>query len=97
MRIVTVEDLESAMQKPFNDFTNKEKQIIGKRYSIVSSLHSPAYEIAYKLKIRARHHIMKSVFRIIFVILLLLQLDGNHDYNFLLVFIPFWILMCITY
>lgn len=96
MRIVTVEDLELAMQKPFNEFTNEEKEIIGKRYSVVSSLHSPDYEIAYKLKIRARHDIIKSIFRIIFVILLLIQLDGNHDYNWFVIFIPFWILICIT-
>lgn len=91
MRIVTVEDLEAALGKPFSEFTPAEKELIGQRYSVVSSTSSPDFDIAQKLKTRARHDIVKSLFRVGFVILLLVQLDGNMNWNWWVVFLPFWI------
>lgn len=92
MRIVTVEDLEIALGKPFSEFTPAEKELIGKRYSVVSSATSPDFDAAQKLKIRARHDIVKSGFRIVFVLLMLAQLDGHISLNWWLVFTPFWVL-----
>lgn len=92
MRIVTVEDLETALGKPFADFSPAEKELIGKRYSVVPSTMSPEFEAAQKLKTRARHDMIKSGFRILFVVLLLVQLDGDMGWNWWLVFLPFWIM-----
>ena len=92
MRIVTVEDLETALGKPFSEFTAAEKELIGKRYSVVPSTTSPDFEAAQKLKARARHDMIKSGFRIAFVILLLIQVDGFVEWNWWLVFTPFWIM-----
>jgi hypothetical protein len=92
MRIVTVEDLETALGKPFAEFTPAEKELIGKRYSVVPSTTSPEFEAAQKLKTRARHDMIKSGFRIAFVLLLLFQLDGNMYWSWWFVFAPFWIM-----
>ena len=92
MRIVTVEDLEQALGKPFTQFTQAEKDLIGKRYNVVPNLSSPEFEAAQKLKVRARHDIIKSLFRIVFVVILLVQLDWDLDWNWWLVFSPFWII-----
>jgi hypothetical protein len=92
MRIVTVEDLETALGKPFSEFTAAEKELISKRYSVVPSTSSPDFEAAQKLKTRARHDIVKSIFRIIFVMFLLFQIDGDMDWNWWLVFLPFWVM-----
>lgn len=92
MRIVTIEDLETALGKPFSEFTMAEKELIGKRYSVVPSTSSPEFEAAQKLKTRARHDIVKSCFRIVFVMLLLIQLDANLDWSWWFVFTPFWIM-----
>jgi len=92
MRIVTVEDLEVALGKPFAEFTVAEKELIGKRYSVVPSTTSPEFEAAQKLKLRARHDMIKSGFRIAFVLLLLIQLDGHVNWNWWIVFLPFWIM-----
>ena len=92
MRIVTVEDLETALGKPFSEFTPAEKELIGKRYSVVSSSTSPDFDAAQKLKTRARHDIVKSGFRIVFVFLMLAQLDGFFSLNWWLIFTPFWVL-----
>jgi DnaJ domain/Transmembrane Fragile-X-F protein len=92
MRIVTVEDLEIALGKPFAEFTAAEKELIGKRYSVVPSTSSPDFEAAQKLKSRARQDMMKSLVRLVFVALLLVQIDGVIDWNWWLVFTPFWIM-----
>lgn len=98
MRIVTVEDLENALGKPFSEFTPSEKELIGKRYSVVSSTDSPDFEAAQKLKTKARHDIAKSVFRITFCVLLILQLDGGFEWSWWLVFLPFWIMLfCVCF
>jgi len=91
MRIVTVEDLEIALGKPFSEFTQEEKELIGQRYSVVPTSTSPEFEIAQKLKKHARQDMMKSVFRIVFAVFLILQLDGLVDWSWWLVFLPFWI------
>lgn len=92
MRIVTVEDLETALGKPFSEFTQAEKELIGKRYSVVPSTSSPDFQIAQKLKSRARQDMMKSGFRIAFVFLLLIQIDGVVSWSWWLVFLPFWVM-----
>ena len=92
MRIVTVQDLEVALGKPYAEFTAAEKELIGKRYSVVPSTDSPEFEAAQKLKLRARHDMIKSVFRIAFVMLLLIQLDGNAKWSWWLIFSPFWLM-----
>jgi hypothetical protein len=92
MRIVTVDDLETALGKPFSAFSPAEKELIGKRYSVVASIESPEFEVAQKLKTKARHDVIKSVFRIVFCLVLLLQLDKDLVWNWWLVFLPFWIM-----
>lgn len=92
MRIVTVEDLEAALGKPFAEFSPAEKDLIAKRYSVVPSTSSQEFDAAQKLKTRARHDIIKSAFRVAFVLLLICQLDRNTGWNWWLVFTPFWIM-----
>ena len=65
--------------------------MIGQRYSVVPTSTSPEFEIAQKLKKHARHDMMKSGFRIVFTVFLIIQLDGLVDWSWWLVFLPFWI------
>jgi DnaJ domain/Transmembrane Fragile-X-F protein len=101
MRIVTVHDLEVALGKPFSEFTPAEKELIGKRYSVVASTSSPDFEVAQTLKTRARQDVRNSLLRLGFVVILLLQLDGYMDWSWWLVFAPIWvmslILCCLNY
>jgi Transmembrane Fragile-X-F protein len=92
MRIVTVEDLEAALGKPFSQFTPAERELIGRRYSVVPSSESPEMEAATRLKARARHDIVKSAFRVLFVSAIVLQLDVGVSWNWWVVFLPFWIM-----
>jgi hypothetical protein len=90
MKIVTVEDLEKALGKPFEDFTLPEKELIAKRYSVVPAIESAEFETAHKLKGRARQDCIKIFFRAIFMVFLIIQLDSNIQWNWWLVFLPFW-------
>jgi len=96
MRIVTIEDLEAALGKPFSEFTQAEKDLISRRYSVVPSVESPEFEAAHKLKSRARQDVIKVGFRLVFLVFLLIQLDAGVNWNWWLIFSPFWIMsICI--
>ena len=96
MKIVTVEDLEKALGKPFEEFTVAEKELISKRYSVVPSIASVEFETAHRLKGRARQECIKVVFRVAFLILLIVHLDFHMRWNWWLIFSPFWIMsVCI--
>jgi hypothetical protein len=98
MRIVATSDLEEALGKPFAQFTDQEKDLIEKRYSIVPSLDSEQFDVAQKLKANARRDLITSAIRIIFIIFLIIQLDGPITMSWWLVFLPVWImsaLICI--
>lgn len=92
MRIVTVEDLETALGKAYTEFTDAEKELISRRYSVVPSLDSPEFEAAHKFKSRARQDVIKVMFRAIFLIVLIIQLDTDMDWSWWLIFTPFWIM-----
>jgi hypothetical protein len=75
--------------------------MIGKRYTVVPSTSSPEFFAASKLKAKSGQEMMKSGFRIVFVALLLIQIDGLIDWNWWLVFFPFWamtaVIACANY
>ncbi|GKY96172.1 hypothetical protein MPSEU_000577000 [Mayamaea pseudoterrestris] len=93
MRIVTVEDLEAALGKPFSQFSFAEKELIANRYSVVPSTESAEFLAAQKLKTRARHDIVQSMFRIAFCACLLVRLDLHTDWSWWIVFLPLWVMM----
>uniref|UniRef100_A0A7S4JN11 J domain-containing protein n=1 Tax=Odontella aurita TaxID=265563 RepID=A0A7S4JN11_9STRA len=92
MRIVTVEDLEEALGKPFAEFTQAERELIARRYSVVPSPHSAEFEAAHKLKSRARQDCIKLLFRVVFLAFVIINLDYDFNWNWWAVFTPIWIL-----
>jgi len=96
MKIVTVEDLEKALGKSFEEFTLAEKELIAKRYSVVPSITSVEFETAHRLKGRARQDCIKVLFRTVFMFLLIIHLDWYIDWNWWIIFAPFWVMsVCI--
>jgi len=92
MKIVTVDDLETALGKPFAEFTQAEKDLISRRYSVVPTVDSPEFEAAHKLKSRARQDVIKVGFRIVFLVFLITELDTDAGYNWWFIFSPFWLM-----
>lgn len=92
MKIVTVEDLETALGKQFSDFTSVEKELIARKYSVVPSSDSPEFETAHRLKARGRQDLIKVIVRLILVIIIITQLDDGIHWNWWLIFTPIWIM-----
>eukprot|EP00814_Leptocylindrus_danicus_P001527 CAMPEP_0116020380 /NCGR_PEP_ID=MMETSP0321-20121206/9760_1 /TAXON_ID=163516 /ORGANISM="Leptocylindrus danicus var. danicus, Strain B650" /LENGTH=547 /DNA_ID=CAMNT_0003491055 /DNA_START=366 /DNA_END=2010 /DNA_ORIENTATION=+ len=95
LQILTIEDLEVLLGKPFSEFTPEERDAIsGKDFAVVPSMDSPQAMIALKMKTMAQHDLLKIFFRDVFLVLLILQLDDEIDWSWWAVFTPFWILSC---
>mmetsp|Transcript_4299 Transcript_4299/g.4871 ORF Transcript_4299/g.4871 Transcript_4299/m.4871 type:complete len:658 (-) Transcript_4299:96-2069(-) len=92
--IITVEEAERIMGKPFAQFTQTEKENLNKKYMVVPSKTSPAYHAAKSLQESTKTDIMKISLRTIFFVLLLFQLDAGLDWSWWLVFTPFFVLSC---
>jgi len=92
VRIITIEELENELERSFLHLTPEEKKSIGKKYSVVLSTSGPDLQAAHKLRARARQDLMKSIYRALFVIVLVIQIDTNVDLNWWLIFLPFWIM-----
>eukprot|EP00536_Pseudo-nitzschia_multiseries_P002299 jgi/Psemu1/283630/fgenesh1_pg.30_\ len=90
LRVVTIDDLETAIGKPFGEFTADEKERIGRKYSVVPSIDGPEFRAAQALKTDAGLDLAKSGFRILFLAVLAIRLDKDLDWNWWLVFAPFW-------
>jgi hypothetical protein len=92
LRIITIEELETELERSFLDLMPEEKVSIGKKYSVVSSTSGPDFQAAHKLRARARQDLTKSLYRSLFVIVLVIQIDTTVDLNWWLIFLPFWIM-----
>jgi hypothetical protein len=92
LKIVTIEDLETALGKSYFGLTTEEKESIGKLYSVVPSLSGREFQTAQKTRARARQDMTKSGFRALFVIFLVIQIDTDVDFNWWLIFLPIWIM-----
>lgn len=94
IRIVTIEGLEEIFGKSFSQFTAEEKESIGRLYSVVPSTSGPEFDQAQTLKMIARQDIWKSIFRALFWIVLVVQLETPAELNWWLIFAPVWIMIC---
>jgi len=90
-KIVTKTDLETALGKPFSEFSGAEKEMISRRYIVVPTIESVEFIIACRTKARAKTEVYKSAFRILFFIALIYELDGRIQWSWWLVFLPFWV------
>lgn len=69
MKIVTIQDLESALGKTSADFTEEEKQAIKEGYFVVTSLDGDDFQESVRAKAAARQEVTKSAFRFAFSLL----------------------------
>lgn len=99
LRIITTEDLEAVVGKSWIDMTLEEKESMGKSYKVVASTSGPDFQAAQEERASARQDLMKSFFRVLFLVVLVIQIDTTVDWNWWLIFLPFWImtfLICVA-
>jgi hypothetical protein len=97
MTIVTHEELELAVGKKFTQCTMEEKEDIHRRFIVVPSKEGGIYEAACRLRSEALGDILRILTRIIFSVLLVLNLQFELDWSWWLVFLPIYIMaICIV-
>ena len=102
--IVTLDELELAIGKKLVDCSTAEQEYIHRRYIVIpektkngTSTASPLYESACRLRSEAKMDIVRILARILFTILLVINLDRSEEWSWWLVFIPiFAMAFCIV-
>ena len=91
LTIVTLEEIQSAMGKPFTEFTEDDKRNIERAYLIVPERDGDPYDAARKVVRTAKMEVTKILLRIVFMSLVLLKVDGAYGLNWWLIFTPFFV------
>lgn len=91
LKIITIQQLEEVLGKSIIDMTLDERKGIETKFRIVTSLSSPDFDQAYEARKSARQDLMKSAFRLLFVVILVVRFDTSLSFNWWLAFVPFWI------
>ncbi len=95
--IVTLDELELAIGKKLVDCTPAEQEYIHRRYIIIPEKNRSLYEAACRLRSEAKMEITRILARILFTILLVINLDRSEEWSWWLVFIPiFAMAFCIV-
>jgi hypothetical protein len=92
--VVTIEELESIVGKPFGEFTEDEKDVMSKKYVVAPSKTSQEYKIRKSLQENAKTDVLKITYFLIFLALLMVQIDVGTNWNWWLVVTPFFIMSC---
>ena len=92
MNIVTHEELELAIGKKFADCTTAEREDIHKRFIMVPTKEGTIYETACKLKQDAVGDIIRILTRMIFSVLIVVNLQLELDWSWWIIFIPIYIM-----
>jgi len=94
--IVTAAELELAIGKKMTDCTPEEKEDIQRRFIVVPTKSGHIYDSAQRLKDDASMDIIRILARIIFSVLLVVNLDLGNDWSYWLIFVPLFAMsLCI--
>ena len=88
MTIVTHDELELAIGKKFADCSAAEREDIHCRYIIVPAKKGSIYEAAQRLQSESKGDIVRISARMLFTVLLVLNLDTEFDWSWWIVFLP---------
>lgn len=91
LTIVTLEELQSVMGKPYTEFTPEEKVMLEKVYLLVPDRDGAPYDAARKVIRGAKMEIGKVILRLVFMLLVLIKLDRDLGWSWWVVFTPFFI------
>lgn len=96
MTIVTHDELELAIGKKFTNCSPAEREDIHRRFIVVQSKSGPVYEASRRLQLEAKSDIIRISARILFTVLLVVNLDTSFDWSWWIVFLPiFGMAVCI--
>lgn len=89
--IITLDELQSVMGKPYTEFTQEEKNMVEKSYLLVPDRDGSPYDAARKIIRGARIEVGKVILRLVFMMLVMFKLDRDLGWSWWLVFTPFFV------
>jgi hypothetical protein len=92
VEIITIQELETIMGKPFTEFTEADKEMIAEKYTVMPNKESPSYLAAQAMKENAKMDVLRTLLRSVFLLLLLVQVDAGKGWSWWRVFTPFFLM-----
>ncbi|KAL7500593.1 hypothetical protein ACHAWT_011225 [Skeletonema menzelii] len=96
INIVTHAELELAIGKNFAACDAAEKEDIQRRFILVPAKSGPVYDAACRIKAEAKMDVVRILARVVFTVLLVLNLELGKEWSWWIVFVPiFAMVVCI--
>ncbi|GMH48192.1 hypothetical protein TrVE_jg11653 [Triparma verrucosa] len=92
IKFISEEELEALHEKPMSDFTAEEITQAKEQYDKILGVNDPEYLMLLQKKDAGRAGIMWSLMRLLVIIFAVLELDGEVNWTWWEIFIPFWVL-----
>ena len=94
--VMTLSEFGTHLGKQPSEITDIDKfEAAASGIAVVPSIDSPETLVVLKAKEKARSKLTQIIFRDVFLLLLILQLDDEIDWSWWLIFLPIWVLSCI--
>ena len=94
--VMTLVDFGEYLGKPPSEVTDVDRfEAASNGIAVVPSTDSPETLIILKTKSLAKAKLTQIVFRDMFLLLVILQLEDEIDWSWWLVFLPVWIMLCL--
>eukprot|EP00985_Skeletonema_marinoi_P007326 scaffold3207_cov165-Skeletonema_marinoi.AAC.6 len=97
INIATHAELELAIGKNFAACNTFEREDIHRRFILVPAKSGPVYDAACRIKAEAKMDVVRILARVVFTVLLVLNLDLGKEWSWWIVFIPIFVMVvCIV-
>eukprot|EP00984_Skeletonema_dohrnii_P034344 scaffold33532_cov133-Skeletonema_dohrnii-CCMP3373.AAC.1 len=97
INIVTHAELELAIGKNFAACNAFEREDIHRRFILVPAKSGPVYDAACRIKAEAKMDVVRILARVVFTVLMVLNLDLGKEWSWWIVFIPIFVMVvCIV-
>uniref|UniRef100_A0A7S2M6Z8 J domain-containing protein n=1 Tax=Skeletonema marinoi TaxID=267567 RepID=A0A7S2M6Z8_9STRA len=97
INIVSHAELELAIGKNFAACNTFEREDIHRRFILVPAKSGPVYDAACRIKAEAKMDVVRILARVVFTVLMVLNLDLGKEWSWWIVFIPIFVMVvCIV-
>jgi len=98
VKIVTVEELQAMMGKPIAEFTEVERESVGKSCVVVQNRTCAAFDQAQSQVRSAKQEVMTITLRVVFMFLVLMKINSDLNWSWWFIFSPFFVTsLCICW
>ena len=93
INIITPSELELAIGKSFASCDASEKEDIHRRFILVPAKSGQVYDAACRIKAEAKMDIVRILARVVFTVLVVLNLEFGKEWSWWIVFTPIFVMV----